>query len=209
MLVLVLGELPAVTFLGWEGVGLCSYLLVSFWFERNAAAVAGKKAFVTNRVGDFGFMLAMFLDLPEARARSTTRRSAPRRRDLLAVGRSPRSRCCSSSARWQERAGPAAHLAARRDGGPDPGLGADPRRDDGHRRRVPARAGRTRSSTRRTDAAHGRRRGSARSPRCFAATVALVQNDIKTGARVLDDQPARLHVPRGRRRARTAPRSST
>ena len=53
-------ELP-VTFLGWEGVGLCSYLLVSFWFERNSAAVAGKKAFVTNRVGDFGFMLAMFL----------------------------------------------------------------------------------------------------------------------------------------------------
>jgi NADH-quinone oxidoreductase subunit L len=50
-----------VTFLGWEGVGLCSYLLISFWFERNDAAVAGKKAFVTNRVGDFGFMLAMFL----------------------------------------------------------------------------------------------------------------------------------------------------
>ncbi len=49
------------TFLGWEGVGLCSYLLISFWFERNSAAVAGKKAFVTNRVGDFGFMLAMFL----------------------------------------------------------------------------------------------------------------------------------------------------
>ena len=47
--------------MGWEGVGLCSYLLISFWFERNSAAVAGKKAFVTNRVGDFGFMLAMFL----------------------------------------------------------------------------------------------------------------------------------------------------
>jgi len=61
MLVLVLGSSYLVTFLGWEGVGLCSYLLISFWFERNSAAVAGKKAFVTNRVGDFGFMIAMFL----------------------------------------------------------------------------------------------------------------------------------------------------
>jgi NADH-quinone oxidoreductase subunit L len=61
MLILVLGSSFPVTFLGWEGVGLCSYLLVSFWFERNAAAVAGKKAFVTNRVGDVGFLLAMFL----------------------------------------------------------------------------------------------------------------------------------------------------
>jgi NADH-quinone oxidoreductase subunit L len=61
MLVLVLGSSFLVTFMGWEGVGLCSYLLVSFWFERNPAAVAGKKAFVTNRVGDFGFMIAMFL----------------------------------------------------------------------------------------------------------------------------------------------------
>jgi NADH-quinone oxidoreductase subunit L len=61
MLVLVLGSSFLVTFLGWEGVGLCSYLLISFWFERNTAAVAGKKAFVTNRVGDFGFMIAMFL----------------------------------------------------------------------------------------------------------------------------------------------------
>src|SRR5262249_27219051 len=61
MLILVLGSSFLVTFMGWEGVGLCSYLLVSFWFERNSAAVAGKKAFVTNRVGDFGFMIAMFL----------------------------------------------------------------------------------------------------------------------------------------------------
>jgi NADH-quinone oxidoreductase subunit L len=61
MLILVLGSNFLVTFLGWEGVGLCSYLLISFWFERNSAAVAGKKAFVTNRVGDVGFLLAMFL----------------------------------------------------------------------------------------------------------------------------------------------------
>jgi NADH-quinone oxidoreductase subunit L len=61
MLVLVLGSSYLVTFLGWEGVGLASYLLISFWFERESAAVAGKKAFVTNRIGDFGFMVAMFL----------------------------------------------------------------------------------------------------------------------------------------------------
>jgi len=61
MLLLVLAGDYLLVFVGWEGVGLCSYLLISFWFERNTAAVAGKKAFVTNRVGDFGFMLAMFL----------------------------------------------------------------------------------------------------------------------------------------------------
>ncbi|MFZ4583643.1 MAG: NADH-quinone oxidoreductase subunit L [Acidimicrobiia bacterium] len=61
MLILVLGENLLVTFMGWEGVGLCSYFLISFWFERNSAAVAGKKAFVTNRIGDFGLMLGMFL----------------------------------------------------------------------------------------------------------------------------------------------------
>ncbi len=61
MLVLVLGDNMLMTFLGWEGVGLCSYLLISFWFTNPANASAGKKAFVTNRVGDFGFMLAMFV----------------------------------------------------------------------------------------------------------------------------------------------------
>jgi NADH-quinone oxidoreductase subunit L len=65
MLVLVLGSSFLVTFLGWEGVGLCSYLLVSFWYQRNSAAVAGKKAFVTTRIGDFGFMIAMFLIFAE------------------------------------------------------------------------------------------------------------------------------------------------
>jgi len=61
MLILVLADNLLLTFLGWEGVGLCSYLLISFWYHRNSAAVAGKKAFVTNRVGDVGFLIAMFL----------------------------------------------------------------------------------------------------------------------------------------------------
>jgi NADH-quinone oxidoreductase subunit L len=61
MLMLVLGENLLVTFLGWEGVGVCSYFLISFWHTRDSAAVAGKKAFVTNRIGDWGVMTAMFV----------------------------------------------------------------------------------------------------------------------------------------------------
>jgi NADH-quinone oxidoreductase subunit L len=61
MLMLVLGENLLVTFLGWEGVGACSYFLIAFWHTRESAATAGKKAFVTNRVGDFGVLIAMFL----------------------------------------------------------------------------------------------------------------------------------------------------
>jgi len=60
MLMLVLGSNMLVTFLGWEGVGTCSYFLISFWHEKDSAATAGKKAFITNRVGDWGFMMAMF-----------------------------------------------------------------------------------------------------------------------------------------------------
>jgi NADH-quinone oxidoreductase subunit L len=61
MLVLVLGSSFPVMFIGWEGVGLCSYLLIGFWFNDKANADAGKKAFIMNRIGDFGFMVAMFL----------------------------------------------------------------------------------------------------------------------------------------------------
>ncbi len=61
MLVLVLGASYPVLFVGWEGVGLCSYLLIGFWFTDKANADAGKKAFIVNRIGDFGFLIAMFL----------------------------------------------------------------------------------------------------------------------------------------------------
>ncbi len=60
MLVLVLGSSLPVTFVGWEGVGLCSYLLIGFWFSEQANADAGKKAFLVNRIGDFGVLVAMF-----------------------------------------------------------------------------------------------------------------------------------------------------
>src|SRR3977135_2974451 len=59
MLLLVLGGNLPLLFVGWEGVGLCSYLLIGFWFTRKSAADAGKKAFIVNRVGDFGFVPAI------------------------------------------------------------------------------------------------------------------------------------------------------
>jgi NADH-quinone oxidoreductase subunit L len=61
MLVLVLGASFPLMFIGWEGVGLCSYLLIGFWFSEKANADAGKKAFIVNRIGDFGFLVAMYL----------------------------------------------------------------------------------------------------------------------------------------------------
>jgi NADH-quinone oxidoreductase subunit L len=61
MLVLVLGANFLVMFVGWEGVGLCSYLLIGFWYEKRSATDAGKKAFIVNRIGDFGFLLGVLL----------------------------------------------------------------------------------------------------------------------------------------------------
>ena len=60
MLILVLGNNYLMMFVGWEGVGLCSYLLIGFWYEKKSAIDAGKKAFIVNRIGDFGFLLGMF-----------------------------------------------------------------------------------------------------------------------------------------------------
>ena len=65
MLVLVLGANFPVMFVGWEGVGLCSYLLIGFWFKKKSASDAGKKAFVVNRIGDFAFLIGMFMAFKE------------------------------------------------------------------------------------------------------------------------------------------------
>src|SRR5262245_55979088 len=61
MLVLVLGSNFLAMFVGWEGVGLCSYLLIGFWYQKKSASDAGKKAFIVNRIGDFGFVLGVLL----------------------------------------------------------------------------------------------------------------------------------------------------
>ncbi len=118
MLMLVLGENLVVTFLGWEGVGTCSYLLVSFWFNRNSAAVAGKKAFVTNRVGDFGFMLAMFLTFQAVGDAQLHRLPAVRRGPVVEHGHGHLPAPVPRRGR-QVGPAPAVHLAARRHGGPD------------------------------------------------------------------------------------------
>ena len=61
MLTLVLGDNLVAMFVGWEGVGLCSYLLIGFWFTDEAKATAGRKAFIVNRIGDFGFLIGIFI----------------------------------------------------------------------------------------------------------------------------------------------------
>ncbi|MGH8980101.1 MAG: NADH-quinone oxidoreductase subunit L [Acidimicrobiales bacterium] len=84
MLVLVMANNLLVTFVGWEGVGLCSYWLISFWFHRDSAASAGKKAFIYNRIGDAGFLLAVFLIF--SRTGTLTYLSVFAHRHLLAGG---------------------------------------------------------------------------------------------------------------------------
>ncbi len=61
MLILILADNYLLMFVGWEGVGLCSYLLIGFWYQKKSASDAGKKAFIVNRIGDFGFMIAVLL----------------------------------------------------------------------------------------------------------------------------------------------------
>ena len=138
MLLLVTGSSYLLTFLGWEGVGLCSYLLIAFWFERSTAAKAGKKAFITNRVGDVGFLIAMFILIKEF---GTLDYGANGSRGVGRLEHDRHRGRAAAPARGgrEERPDPALPLADRRDGGPDSGLGADPRRDHGDRRRVPDR----------------------------------------------------------------------
>ena len=145
MLMLVLGKNLVVVFVGWEGVGLASYLLIGFWFKDRAKTAAGLKAFVVNRVGDTGFVLAAFLlfglvgsfdfqviNTDSSRAHAAIGASAVAARRDWAAAVAGRLR--------QVGADPVACLAAGRDGRPHAGVGADPRGDDGHRRRLPDRA---------------------------------------------------------------------
>ena len=79
MLMLVTADNLVQLFFGWEGVGLASYLLIGFWYQKPSANAAAIKAFVVNRVGDFGFALGIFADLHAARDRPISRRSLPAR----------------------------------------------------------------------------------------------------------------------------------
>ena len=138
MFTLILANNYLLVFLGWEGVGLCSYLLISFWFRKKSASQAGKKAFLVNRIGDWGFTLGMFLifftfgtlQFGKVFARAPTEPGRPHLDLPAAVRRGG----------GQERPVPAARLAARRHGGSDPGQRPDPCRDHGQRRRLYGRA---------------------------------------------------------------------
>ena len=180
MLVLVLGANYPMLFIGWEGVGLCSYLLIGFWFSEKANADAGKKAFIVNRIGDFGFLIAMFLLFANFGTLDFSR-CAGAVGGSSSFGRRARHGhlpLLLPRLRRQERADSALHLAPRRDGRPDARVGADPRRHDGDGGRVPDRAQQLPV------------RAGARWPRLtvvavgaltalFAATIGLKQWDIK------------------------------
>ena len=140
MLTLVLANNYLLMFIGWEGVGLASYLLIGFFFVRDSAASAGKKAFIVNRIGDFGFLIALFLlikhfgsldfqqvfDAVRPLAVETAGAGLLTAIGLLLHGRRLR----------QVRADSALRLAARRHGRPHSGFRPDSRRDHGHRRRL-------------------------------------------------------------------------
>ena len=207
MLMLVTADNLVQMFFGWEGVGLASYLLIGFWYQKESANAAAMKAFIVNRVGDFGFALGIFLvfvlfDSRRLRPDLPARRRA--RRPALPV---PRLRMERADARLpaplhgrdgQVGAVPAPHLASRRHGGPDAGLGADPRRHDGDRRRLHGGApvaalricpgGAERRHRHRRHHGLLRRDGRPRAERHQA------------GHRLFDLLAARLHVRRPRRR---------
>jgi NADH-quinone oxidoreductase subunit L len=180
MTVLVLAGNALVMFIGWEGVGLASYLLIGFYFQKKSAADAGKKAFIVNRIGDFGFLIAMFLLVANFGTLTFTEIAAKLRTGPRLAGRRGHGdRALPDAGRGgQERAVAALHLAAGRDGRPHAGLRADPRGHHGHGRRLHGRPQRTFSSTTRPSrSALVATVGAATA--IFAATIALVQNDIK------------------------------
>ena len=134
MLTFVLADNFAVMFVGWELVGLSSYLLISFWFTKPAAAAAGKKAFIVNRIGDWGFLVALMLIFAAFGTFdfATVFEEAP---TVLTVGMATAiTLLLFVGATGKSAQIPLVRVAPRRDGGPYPGLRPHPRRDHGHGR---------------------------------------------------------------------------
>ena len=140
MLTLVLANNYLLMFVGWEGVGLASYLLIGFWFLKKSAADAGKKAFITNRVGDFGFLIALFLLIKHfGTLQYDSLWPLISKYPVESGGRGLADGDRPADAGGRDRqvgADSAVRLAAGRDGRPHAGLGPDPRGDHGDRRRV-------------------------------------------------------------------------
>ena len=184
MLMLVLANNYALLFVGWEGVGLCSYLLIGFYFHKKSAGDAGKKAFIVNRVGDAGFILGMLLLLSlVGTLRFTDVNAALRSGHFTAgdrgFGVAERDRAAAVRRRHRQiGAVSAVRLAARRHGRPHAGLRPDPRRHHGHRRRLHGGALGRAVPARAADAATIVAAVGAFTA-ILAATIGLVQNDIK------------------------------
>ena len=185
MLFFVLAQNTLQMIMGWELVGLCSFVLIGHWWEEKPNSDAALKAFLTNRVGDVGLLVGMIiLFFARRRQRSTSSRSTrwpPPARSatllLLVASLLP-------DGRGDVEVGPVhpAHLAARRHGRPHAGLGPDPRRHHGRGRRLHGRPPLPRvlrgplDRRRRTSTCWP---SSAPSPLLIGALLAFVQNDIK------------------------------
>ncbi|EUA51993.1 NADH-Ubiquinone/plastoquinone (complex I), various chains family protein [Mycobacterium xenopi 3993] len=189
MLLLVLADNYLGLYLGWEGVGLASYLLIGFWYERPSAATAAKKAFVVNRVGDVGLTVAMMVMFAAFGTISFngvfTAASSADERALTAIGLSLLWAACGKSAQvpLQSWLGDAMEAP--------PGVRADPRRHHGDRRRLPDCALKPglRSGAECSSGRDARRR-------CHIAVRCdhrLRERRHKKGTGRLDDESDRLH----------------
>ena len=144
MLLLVMADNLLLLFVGWEGVGLCSYLLIGFWYHDPNNSIAGNKAFIVNRIGDFGFVLGMLLLLTElGRQGIWTLDFLELQKHVSMLSPGDHQLDYGAALRRRHRqigANSAVRLVARRDGRTDAGERADPCGDHGHRRRVHDRA---------------------------------------------------------------------
>ena len=140
MLTLILANNYVLMFVGWEGVGLCSYLLIGFYFQRKSASDAANKAFIVNRIGDAGFILGMFFIAWLCGSLRFIDVTAVRARNSCCVDGESDHHCSDFAALCgsvrQVGAASSLCVAAGRDGRPDAGLGADPRGDHGDRGRL-------------------------------------------------------------------------
>ncbi len=138
MLMLVLGNNALVMFVGWEGVGLCSYLLIGYYFHKKSAGDAAKKAFVVNRIGDFGFLVGLFTlfwALGSKGVWTVNFVEISENAHLLYAWRHHRYPCNALFLRRRHRqvgTASAVYLVARRHGRPDPGFRPDPCGYNGH-----------------------------------------------------------------------------
>ena len=210
MLLLVLAGNFVLLIVGWAFVGFASYALISFWYRRNTATKAGMKAFVINVIGDVGLVFAAFFIFRELGSLRLPRPSSDAAPQHFATNQGVLIAICLLLLVGRVRevgAAPAPHLAPGRDGGPDAGLGADPRRDDGDRRRLPDRAHVRRSSSWRRPRPTSRRSSGSR--RCSSRRPARSRSPTSSGSSPTRRSARSATWSSGSRSAPTRPASST